>query len=126
MACLFALGVALFPTTSQSGLIRTVHFASGASLFLVLAYFSLVLFTKTEKGVTPTAEKKMRNKVYVTCGVIILSCIALIPPYKVFLMDSAVAAVKPIFWLESLALFAFGVSWITKGGMLWRDTQDGG
>jgi hypothetical protein len=119
LGCFFALGVALFSTTSQSGLIRTLHFISAASLFMVLAYFSLFLFTKTDGA--PTPEKKKRNKVYVACGVIMLLCIALIPLYSAFFKNSGVAALKPVFWLETFALWAFGVSWMTKGETLWKD-----
>ena len=49
-ACLFAVGVALFPTTSDDQVIKTIHFVSAASLFLLLSYFSLFLFTKTKGG----------------------------------------------------------------------------
>jgi len=29
--------------------------------------------------------------------------------------------VLPVFWLESLALWAFGISWFVKGETLWKD-----
>lgn len=121
LGCIFALGVALFPVTSQSWLIRTVHYVSASALFLVLTYFSICLFTKT--GDTPTPKKKARNKVYVTCGVIMLICIVLIPLHKIFWAGSALAAFRPVFWLESLALWAFGISWMTKGEMLLTDSK---
>ena len=123
LVCLFALGVALFPTTSQNELIRTAHFVSATLLFLVLSCFSLFLFTKT--GGARTDEKKKRDGVYVTCGVIMLLCIVLIPLSYAF-RDSAVAALKPVFWLEAFALWAFGVSWMTKGEMLWKDAKPWG
>jgi hypothetical protein len=28
---------------------------------------------------------------------------------------------KPVFWLEAFALWAFGVSWFVKGETLWKD-----
>ena len=43
--CLAALGVALFPATSHSSLVCAIHHISAAALFLILAYFSMVLFT---------------------------------------------------------------------------------
>ncbi len=113
MACVFALGVALFPTNSGNTLVRTVHFVSAAALFLTLAYFSLALFTKTGGAMTP--HKRTRNKIYRACGVIILVCIALIALYGWFLRDSSLATVKPVFWLESIALWAFGWAWFVKG-----------
>ncbi|HXV60788.1 MAG TPA: DUF998 domain-containing protein [Vicinamibacteria bacterium] len=119
LACFFALGVALFPTTSARLWIRTVHFVCAAALLLVLSYFSLRLFTKT--GGSPTPQKLQRNKVYRVCGWIMLACIGSILFYYLFLEESALAALKPVFWLESFALWAFGVSWTIKGEMLLQD-----
>ena len=113
LACIFALGVALFPTTSSNGAVRTVHLVSAAALFLTLAYFSLRLFTMT--GGDPSPKKKARNRVYVVCGIFMLVCIALVAIYGWFLQDTAIASIKPVFWLESLALWAFGWSWFVKG-----------
>jgi hypothetical protein len=35
--------------------------------------------------------------------------------------DSAVQALHPVFWLESTAVIAFGVAWLTKGEMILKD-----
>lgn len=117
-ACVFALGVALFPCTGESWE-KILHFGAAFGLFVVLAYFSLFLFTKS--GPTQTPRKVIRNRVYRICGLIMLACIVLIGLYSAFLQDSALAALKPVFWLESLALWAFGVSWFVKGETLWKD-----
>jgi dolichyl-phosphate-mannose--protein O-mannosyl transferase len=71
LACLFALGVALFPN-SGSNWEKVIHFSSAAAFFLVLSYFSLALFTKS--GDSPTPEKKVRNRIYVTCGWVCTTC----------------------------------------------------
>ena len=118
LACLFALGVALCPN-SGTRWEQVVHFGSALALFVVLAYFSLFLFTKT--GGSPTPEKRIRNRVYVGCGVAMLACTALIGLYYGRLQNTAVAALHPVFWLESLALWAFGASWFVKGETLWKD-----
>lgn len=123
LACVFALGVALFPTTSDNELIRTLHFVSATLMFLALAYFSLFLFTKSKPGGTPTPEKRIRNKIYVACGVIMLACIALIGLYHALLQDTGIAGIKPVFWLEAMALWAFGTSWFIKGETLWKDAE---
>ena len=120
LACLFALGVALFPN-SGTGWVKAAHFGFALALFLVLSYFSLFLFTKSGDSRTP--EKEIRNRVYFVCGLCILTCIALIGLYYWLLDDTAIAAVKPVFWLESLALWAFGVSWFVKGETLWKDVE---
>ena len=118
LSCVFALGVALFAKTGAPWE-KAVHLGSALALFLVLSYFSLFLFTKS--GGSPTPEKRIRNRIYVTCGVTMLACIALIGLYYWFLSDTAVAALKPVFWLESIALWAFGMSWFVKGETLWTD-----
>jgi hypothetical protein len=118
LACFFALGVAFFPNSGTT-LEKTVHFASAVALFLVLAYFSLFLFTKS--GGAPTPEKKIRNRVYRVCGVSMLACIGLIGLFYWRLDETAVAQLKPVFWLESLALWAFGISWFVKGETVWKD-----
>lgn len=120
LACVFALGVALCPNSGRPWE-RVVHFGSALALFVVLAYFSLCLFTLTAKDRTPTPEKRIRNRVYVGCGVAMLVCTALIGLYYWRLQDTAIAALNPVFWLESLALWAFGISWFVKGETLWRD-----
>ncbi len=84
-------------------------------MFLTLSYFSLFLFTKTKKGVEPTPEKKTRNRWYRTLGAIMLACIVLIAVYNRLLDETSIAAIKPVFLLESIALWAFGWSWGIKG-----------
>ena len=118
LAALFAVAVAFFPN-SGTPLERTVHFSSALGLLLVLAYFSLKIFTKS--GGHPTAQKLIRNRVYSVCGVIILVSVLSIGLYKSVLGDSQLALWHPVFWLETLALEAFGFSWLVKGETLWRD-----
>lgn len=118
LAGIFGLGVALFPD-SGPGLEPTIHYGCAAAMFLLLAYFSLALFTRT--GGTPTPEKLVRNRVYRACGVVILACIALMGLYKLAGSPAALARWDPVFWLETFALWAFGFSWFVKGETLWRD-----
>jgi hypothetical protein len=120
LACFFALGVALFPN-SGSDWEKAVHFVSAVALFLVLSYFSLFLFTKS--SVAPTPQKRMRNRIYKACGLVMLICIALIGLYYWLLADTPVSRLTPVFWLESLALWSFGLSWFVKGETLLRDKK---
>ncbi len=121
VACFSAIGVALFPTTSQTLWVHRAHFTFATSLFLTLSYFSLFLFTKTDPTKPPTAEKKKRNKVYVVCGVLMLAAIGMAALCILTPLGAAIANVRPVFWLESIALEAFGISWMTKGEALLRD-----
>jgi hypothetical protein len=119
LACLFALGVALFPI-SGAGWEHVVHFGCALALFLVLTYFSMFLFTKSSGF--PTPQKRIRNRIYIGCGAIMVACIALIGLYYWLFRDTILAQWTPVFWLESLALWAFGFSWFVKGETLFKDT----
>ena len=118
LAAIFAVAVALFPN-SGTPVERTVHFSAAAGLLLVLAYFSLKIFTKSSGH--PTPQKLIRNRVYTVCGVLILVCVLLIGLYKSFGEASEIALLRPVFWLETIALWSFGFSWFVKGETLWRD-----
>lgn len=136
LASIFALGVAFFPSDvslpaaaclnppfSTSSVAGDVHLACAGLFFIVLSYFSLVLFKKTSKTKTPTAEKKKRNKVYTVCGWIMLSCIFLLTIY--FLLpektQQSLNGLMPVFFLETISLLAFGISWLVKGEALLKD-----
>ncbi len=127
IAGLAAIGVALFPTASGDlTIIGALHGLSAFVFFLMLAYFSLCLFTKTDSPDDMTPKKETRNKLYRVCGYIILAAIVLIsllwllsyfsPEIKTYL-----ASINPVFWLESVATVAFGISWLTKGEAILQD-----
>lgn len=120
IACASMLCVALFPITSESAAVRAVHLVSAGVLFLVLSYFSLVLFTKSQSA-RQAKEKQIRNWIYRFCGTLMLLCIAGIGIYYLALQTTAVSDIRPVFWLESIALWAFGWSWFVKGETLFRD-----
>lgn len=128
LACLFAVGVAFFPTapddpSQQAKLIGTFHVIFASLFFLTLSYFSLCLFTKTDPEKRPTRRKLNRNRVYRICGYTMLGALAVILFIGV-LPNGASAAIKkfkPVFWLEGIAIEAFGVSWMTKGEAILKD-----
>jgi hypothetical protein len=122
VASAMAIGVALFPTASDAGdasggakVVAVMHLVFACALFILLAVFSLVLFTRTQDPAHMTAAKRKRNLVYRICGWVIVAAIALVVGAEI---------VKPshswhtLFWLESVAVLAFGVSWLVKGGFL--------
>lgn len=122
-----AIGLALFPTAPDgdpTGWARTagvLHLVFAAIFFLVLAVFSLFLFTRTGPDENPTERKKTRNLVYLICGYAILVCVVLAALAGLFLGAGVKAELRPLFWLESIAVLAFGVSWLVKGETLLRD-----
>jgi len=116
----FAIALALFPTTEAGPLdtIGIVHLVSASAFFLTLSYFSLFLFTLTSDQ--PSDEKRTRNIIYVVCGIIMLVCLGAMVLYFIFLEDK-LPIHGFIFWGETLALLAFGISWLTKGGSIYPD-----
>lgn len=127
LASIFAIGTALFPEnlcTSSSPphkFIGELHLTFAALLFITFSYLSLALFTETYPGIPPTPRKLQRNVVYRICGWTILACIVLIAAVKLTPLSAALQSVEPVFWLESVAVVAFGFSWLTKGQMILKD-----
>ena len=106
---------------SRQKLIGTLHWSLAALLFLTLAYFSLFLFTET--GGNPTPRMRQRNVVYRACGWTIFACIVLIFVVTHAALGNVLQSLEPVFWLESLAVLAFGVSWLTKGETILKDAE---
>jgi drug/metabolite transporter (DMT)-like permease len=121
LAAFFALIVAWFPASEPGvgGVINAIHFVAAALFFITLACFSLFLFTKSDDN--PTPEKLKRNIVYIACGIIMIASMLLMLVYFIITGHSGTSAV--IFWAETIALIAFGVSWLTKGGTLYPDKE---
>ena len=120
-ACFCAMGVALFDGTSENAYVYWAHIACAAGLFLILAYFSICLFTKTHSSNGPTAKKKWRNRIYVGCGTVMLVCLALVALEDLLVLSAWFPIKPPVFWLETLMLWAFGFSWLVKGETLLKD-----
>lgn len=125
LGCFFALGVALLPCNSDNEIISTLHVVSAVLLFSTLAYFSIFLFTKSKHEKPLPQKKKIRNRCYRACGFTIIGSIILMFVYSIFLKGKydGLDNLKPIFSLETLALWSFGLSWIIKGEVLMRDNS---
>jgi len=120
LATVAALGVAFFPTTSDASVatqseqvVGRVHLTFAGLLFTLLAVFALFLFPRS--GGAKTAAKKHRNIVYRTCGVIIIVAMSMVPVSNWLDPPEWLHA---FFWLETICVVAFGISWLVKGGFL--------
>lgn len=115
-AGIFGLCICLFPTYDPAGTAKigtfqiskdicgTLHMIVAVIFFAILSYVSLFQFTKTSGEMTK--HKKIRNIVYRVCGV------GMIASFLLLLLPSTVTFKT---WLvEAIALFFFGVSWLTK------------
>lgn len=110
----FGLMICLFPTyTSLYEKVGTfqidvntssmIHNISAILFFVLLSYNSFFLFTKGDGN--PTKNKTIRNIIYRVCGV------GMIASFLLLLLPSFYIKI----WLvETIALFFFGVSFLTK------------
>jgi hypothetical protein len=132
LAGLFAVGIALFPTSpcdpiSSHCPFQLKYFLHGVFavlLFGTFTYMSLFLFTKTDLSKKPTGKKLQRNSVYRACGYVMLSCLVAVPAASLLLpedLGDTLRIIQPVFWLESIAVVAFGISWLTKGEAILKD-----
>jgi hypothetical protein len=142
LGCIFVLGVAflpcsistpeqacLVPASAQSPIVGKLHNLSALLYFIILIVYSMFLFPKTHMDMV-TGEKKFmgrqkkrRNVVYYICGSIMTLSLLLILAYLWFLKNPypGLERLDPVFWLESFVLLSFGISWLTKGQLIFRD-----
>ena len=135
VAGVFALGIAWFPACGEShqgadylfrfldsDVVTAIHFISAGCFFGLLAFMSFFLFTKTG-GKKKGNNKNLRNVIYRVCGAVMMA--ALLGMLVVYLLpaDLPLRAYNPVFWLETLALLAFGISWLIKGETLFQDKR---
>jgi uncharacterized membrane protein len=124
LAGLFGLGIAFFRTSAsddKTDILSILHYVTSGIFLVILALMSFFLFTKS-KG-TMTTQKKKRNKVYRICGIVIFVSVALIPVAGLDGIWEKIKFLKPTFTLETIALVAFGISWLTKGEAILADPE---
>ena len=126
----FAIGVSLFPTDDPRKILGPLdvgglHLLFAGSFFILLAVFCLVLFVRSAEGQKPTPEKLRRNRIYRICGWTIVACVAvLILLFTTkFISEAEQERLNTTFWIEAVGLWAFGFSWLVKGGALFKDVQ---
>jgi hypothetical protein len=119
--CAFAIGVALFPTNAKGTpftFVTLLHFIFTLAFFATLIYFCFKLFVKSDQERPYKPKKRLRNKIYRLCGWVMILCMAgiiadfIIPGADEWLGGSLV------FFMETFAIWAFGISWFTKGEAL--------
>lgn len=112
------------PACLITGLPASVlHFGSAVLFLGATAVFCFVLFTRTHPGAVPDQRKRNKNRFYRACGtVIVLMVVLLIVQFFIAPTGSALRqsfeAINLVFWLEALAVIAFGAAWLVKGKTL--------
>ena len=114
-----ALGVVVFPCWSiaapertgllqlERGLSHTIHCASAMILFA--SFFVMIFFQFTKTSGRMTEAKRIRNKIYRICGIVIAAG----------MLSQVVTSVLGIGWMtivnEGFMLTAFSIAWLVKG-----------
>ena len=104
---------------------RVEHLHSWAAgvLFIYLGLYCLVVLKRViparhmDKGAL-IASKRRRNILYTGCGATILACVAVLGAVGLLTGEGFQArwnAANLTFIVEALALWAFGLAWVTKG-----------
>jgi hypothetical protein len=148
VAGVFALGVALFPTTvlcksftgfttefvcfpcqqHVTSLTRipyhaTLHFICAALFFIILGLMSVFLFRLSDcPKAQQSPQKRKRNVVFLVCGLVIFASIGAAGIYMLLARYDEQSTF--ILWSEAIALLAFGISWLTKGEAYLKDKPD--
>ena len=144
IACVSAIGVALFPCTpawdnpeAWRKMLGVLHYSSAGILFATLGTFCVWLFprftpdgSESQTALAPGSRKPTRNRFYKICGWTIYGCIAGIGVWTVLtkycfphLGEGWTFPDYPVFWLEVGAVEAFGFSWLIKGHAILGDTR---
>lgn len=108
-----------------------IHFWAAVALFAILAWFCFFVFTKVEPHQRDTdgkllPTKRNRNMFYRFSGTIIVLSVAAIGIGETIDPDWA-TRIRLTYWGETIALVAFGVSWLVQGrafGTLAQDPRD--
>ena len=115
LAGLAGLGICLFPCSIgvsaervgtfliDKNVSNIIHCVCAFIFFGLLAYNSIFLFTKGDSK--PTKKKKIRNVIYIVSGIGMLSSFLLLclPHFHI-----------QVWLVETIALFFFGISFLTK------------
>jgi len=149
LAGAFALGLLLFPTNNVNPALQDQHctcigkdyivtrlkvsdarmwfhyIASG--IFLVsLAGMAFFVFTKSDKAnpKSRTKEKRRRNRIFRVCGVLmVLAILVIVGGFTGLIPDHIYNDYRLTFWMEVLAVEAFGFSWLVKGEVILQDRK---
>jgi hypothetical protein len=97
--------------------------AAASTFLLTLSFMSIFLFTQSDQpsdNLPP--RKKFRNTIYRVSGYTIAGVMLFLLVYLVSGLDSKYSF-PTVFVGEVISLLAFGISWFTKGGVLFPDKK---
>ena len=98
--------------------VSAVHLISAGLFLFIMGWISIYRFTKTKENVILSAEKKRNNRVYKFCGFLVwISLGVLIFEFagQLIWSDKFQLSDYDIILFETIAVMAFGISWLVKG-----------
>ncbi|GAB3021654.1 DUF998 domain-containing protein [Niabella terrae] len=106
-------------TVLKTGTFRALfHYIAAALFLLCLAALSFFVFTRSSKAPAHrSAAKKRRNRTYRVCALVMVLALLMIfwGGYLGGIPESDYSRLHLTFWMETLAIEAFGLSWLVKG-----------
>lgn len=144
IAGIFALMVIIFPTDNitdvccdpskpynisrinENSFRVNFHYVSAAIFLGCLTFMSLCLFTKSNSPKNlRTPQKNTRNIIYTVCGVLMLIALLVmfIGGFLKCIPGSVYNDNRLTFWMETLAVECFGISWLVKGEVIFGDDK---
>jgi hypothetical protein len=133
LACVSAIGIALCPLDEksdplyQSTITGYIHSMCGGMFFFTLAIFSLYHFPRGHFGLRLKTPDEQRDGIYFASGATLVGCMFLMGVYLLFIRGSWREFLDRwnfLFWMEWIAVWAFGVAWLVKGQALLADTLE--
>jgi hypothetical protein len=100
------------------------HTIVAGLFFIILGFISLCCFSQTDLNKQITTLKKKRNNIFKICGWIMLISVIIMAIY--FLSDrfrTMFGKIPFIFIMETIATWAFGISWLTIGETIYPDGE---
>lgn len=102
--------------------VEKIHYLSAGIVFAIMAIFALFVFTQVKPyqlrdNNQLERNKKIRNRFYVTCGLLIAASAAAMLA-NLFFKFAWWDGIRMTFWCEAVALIAFGMAWMVKGRFL--------
>ena len=124
LSAICAAGVALFPNKGIDGLIQmpnaggTIHCVFALVLYLTFFLNCVWLFRLGDSG---TREKKIRNKIYLSCGIGIAVAAGVLIAGNIFNLQQYI---PNFIWIaEVVAQIAYAIAWFIKSGKFIKDKE---
>jgi hypothetical protein len=119
-----AIGTALVPVTIPGACgpalcSDVAHAIFAGTFFLAVTVLVLCLFTLSDRDPATWERGKRRdNAVYIGCGITMAACVALIGLGTLAEVPLPFLGDHPVYWLETIAIWAFALAWLRKGRAL--------